>query len=219
MRSIHPITETDGSLALEGAGYVSDETPITMAPQPLAVEPDPTSLASAAKAALWVLMTPRRVFAAAGASTWRVALAPVVAAALVRSAALVMLGVLARTSAIDFVAHGIASLLSPAIFIAAAAGVLLATWAIARTPRRMATAWSLASLAAMPLALKALAQTVAMAVTGHTLHAVGIFGFFAPDAPAILRAILAPLDVFSLWAIALVIVATIVSARQPRVAE
>lgn len=163
---------------------------------------------------LSVLALPRSTFRTASPAAWQTGLVVVFGAALLRSAAFAAFGMSGGLRVARVLSAGAVGLVSPFAFVGVAAAALFALWHAMRVPREPLVAVSVAFLAAVPLALKALVQTVAMAVTRHALQPAGILGWAAPNAPAALRSVLAPLDLFGVWAIVLVMIGAFVSASR-----
>jgi hypothetical protein len=158
------------------------------------------------RAFLDVLVRPVPVLRAAAPTLWRSGLVAVAAAALLRTAAFTAFAAASGSALPSLLVGGLTGLIGPFAFAAVATGVLLAS-PLAGGRRDPATAASLAFLATMPVAVKALLQTGAMVVTRHALHPTGILGLIAPDSPELLLRLLGPVDLFALWAVALVVIA------------
>jgi phosphate transport system permease protein len=164
---------------------------------------------------LTVLVMPRRVFRSLAAGAWVTGVAVVAAVAFLRSATYAGFDAFSGASVLQVIVGTTARLVSPFLFVALAVAVLLVTWrATKRTPSTPLLALSLACLAAAPLVLQALLQIATMAVTFHAVHPAGFFGLLVPGAPAIVRSLLAPIDVFGIWAFVLIVVAAVVSTRR-----
>jgi hypothetical protein len=163
---------------------------------------------SGARAFLEILLRPLPVLRAAAPTAWQSGLVIVAGATLLRAATFTAFSASSGSPLPAVLLGAVTGLASPFLFAAVAAGVLLAVRASGER-RTAAAAFSLAFLATMPIALKALLQTVAMVVTRHALHPSGILGIVAPDSPALVRSLLGPVDLFAVWAVALVIVAAL----------
>ena len=161
-----------------------------------------------------VLVSPARALRSVSPSSWRTGVTVIAAVAFARTAAFVATDLFVDGApASRVLPAAVASLVSPLVYVAVGTAVLLAMSAIARSRLRTPIAVSLASLAAAPVALQALLQTLVMGATRHAIHPTGIIGLVAPDAPVLARLVLAPIDLFAVWTTALVIVAAVVSAR------
>jgi hypothetical protein len=165
-------------------------------------------------AMLLVLIAPRKVLRSADRAAWRSGLTVVITVAVLRTALFAAYEVSSNSSTGDVAVGAAASLLSPLVFIGVATLALLLISAVARAGRGLTGALSLASLAAAPIVLKALLQSGTMAVTRHALHPTGIVGLVAPGASPLLLSLLAPIDLFGLWACALFVGAAVRSGRR-----
>ena len=162
-----------------------------------------------------VLVKPRSTFQRAHVNAWRIAIAVVSVVAIIRAAVYFMYESTMDTATPARTAIGTgAGILSPLAFIVIAAAALYTVNVAFRAGRSIRELLSFASLAATPILLRALAQTVAMGVNGEPVNPHGILGLIVPDAPTLLLRALAPIDFFGLWAVALVVVAAFVVKGQ-----
>jgi hypothetical protein len=165
-----------------------------------------------ARAFATVLLRPVRALRSAGHTAWQAGIAIMAAAVLLRAAAFIAFGALSGSSPTSLLLGAAAGVASPFVFVAGGAAVILAVSPHER--RRLAEASSLAFVAGTPIVIKAVLQAAAMLVTRHALHPTGVLGVLAPGTPALVRSLLAPVDLFTLWAAALVGVAVVAGVRK-----
>lgn len=166
------------------------------------------------------LIRPRSVMRSIVGTEWLAALAILGGATLVRSVMFLLFGIGSDMTNAQIASGTITSLVGPFVFVAVVAGLLLAIGAVLRNARPL-RALSLAIVASAPVVVRALLQAVATPIAQQALQPVGLIGFLAPKAPALLLHALAPIDAFGLWSLGLVVVAvwaTVSAALSERVA-